>query len=213
MGRSKIKMKMMFRYSFDLFRDLGRRGERLFSFFPSTYIRPKQIGQKRAKNQVWEEGLREYLPWLKPGPGVFKGGGAQVVVHKISDSFCGVLHLPARGQGVLLDHPATGRGQWARSQPGGGGGPILGSPPTCGSKALDTKSKTLQGAKFTGVPWCSMTYSQYLRSMEIIMKWPLKRGSEQYAECGEQFLVPLLQPFVPSPFIITDLHQVLCEEK
>lgn len=30
------------------------------------------------------------------------------MVHKISDSLCGVLHLPARGQGVLLDHPATG---------------------------------------------------------------------------------------------------------
>lgn len=71
------------------------------------------------KQQVWEEALKEYLPWLKPGSGVFKGGRARVVVHKISDSLSGVLHLPARGQGVLLDHPATGRGQWARSQPEG----------------------------------------------------------------------------------------------
>lgn len=30
------------------------------------------------------------------------------MVHEISDSLGGVLHLPARGQGVLLDHPATG---------------------------------------------------------------------------------------------------------
>lgn len=30
------------------------------------------------------------------------------MVHKISDSLSGVLHLPARRQGVLLDHPATG---------------------------------------------------------------------------------------------------------
>lgn len=89
------------------------------------------------KQQIWEEGLREYLPWLKAGSGIFKGGGAWVVVHKISDALCGVLHLPARGQGVLLDHPATGRGQWARSQlqgPRPGDETNTPGPLSCGSK-------------------------------------------------------------------------------
>lgn len=47
------------------------------------------------------------------------------MVHKISDSLCGVLHLPARGQGVLLDHPATGRGGAVSTDPAGGGSPVL----------------------------------------------------------------------------------------
>lgn len=69
---------------------------------PITYNQNKQSKLYR----VW------CLPWLKAWPGVFKGGGARIVVHKVSHPLCSVLHLPAGRQGRLLDHPANGGGQW-----------------------------------------------------------------------------------------------------
>lgn len=69
---------------------------------PFTYNQNKQSKLYR----VW------CLPWLKAWSGVFKGGGARIVVHKVSHPLCSVLHLPAGRQGRLLDHPANGGGQW-----------------------------------------------------------------------------------------------------
>ena len=60
----------------------------------------------------WELGVRgggavgtAYLPRLKARSGIFKAGGAGGMVHKVSHALRRVLHLPAGGQGGLLDHP------------------------------------------------------------------------------------------------------------
>lgn len=160
--------------------------------------------------QVLEEGLREYLPWLKPGPGVFKGGGARVVVHKISDSLGGVLHLPARGQGVLLDHPATGRGQWARSQPEGPRpGDETDTPP---SQPVDLKPWTLKLKKFTGAGGVNLLWSQ--RLVWLVLQ---TAGDHNKVTCSKRVI--LNSSFHPrrslclSCIIITESHNISLSEK
>lgn len=56
-------------------------------------------------------------PRLEAGARVLEGGGAGVVVHEVAHALIGVLHLPARRQRRLLDHPAGKEGLTTQSPP------------------------------------------------------------------------------------------------